>query len=420
MRRPVFFLSFAAATSATAVARPVLTQGPPPGTVPGTSWSDTAVAESLKVLDQLNKTAERNNRNAAFWMRRAVVAWGLAYRDRVGPDYKGLDWTRLGRLADSSIRIALSIAPNDARVALTAAQFYLSSGQTAVRAQAPRHIERALKIARAGKDTAVLLDALIEQGRTFWRSYDTFANRRVEPEPGAFERTLATDSIMSPATRAAHNGGSMLPAFSSSVVERLNGATMPLGGDFGGSAYTQAEALFREAYKVAPADARAFHELAMLLTEHKRWQELANLARDRTRRVPKDASGWLALGLAMQRLKRFPVAAASFDTALTFLDARERAHFTSLRRVLPTQEEAVFDSMSSAEQARQAARYWRFADPLWSRGSSDAYVEFLARATYADLRWSVEELGVRGIDSDRGQMHVRYGPPDVEAVLGPN
>ena len=392
-------------------------QGPPPGTRPGEPLTDAAVAESLIVRAQLDSSLRAHPRNAEAWYRRGMVAWSLMYRARIGPPYKGLDWTLLGREADTSMRIALNMAPRNPRIELRAAQFYLSSGQTAMRVQSYRHFASALELARKGPDKALLAEALIEQGRVYWRRYDTFANRRIEPEPGVFIRSLSADTMR---LAGALNTGAPTSLPVSEVVKRINLSTLPLPADESGAAdYEHAERLFREAYGATPDDPRAFRQMAMLLAEKKRWPELANLSRDRLRRTPGDAQALLALGVAMQRTRRPDVAAAAFDSALAAMDPAERAHLTSLRRVIPTQDEARFAALTTAERERDARLYWTRADPLWSRGGSDAYTEFLARVAYADIRWTVEELGVRGVDSDRGMIHVRYGPPDVEAVLGP-
>jgi GWxTD domain-containing protein len=407
--------------AALAIASRGLAQGPPPGTPPGEPINDVAVRESLAVLVQLDAAVRAKPRDAAIWYHRGMVAWALTYRGRIGPAYAGLDWTRLGRTADSSIRIALNIDGSNPRVLLTAAQLYLSSGQTAMRVQAYRYFTRALELARKGPDKALLAEALIEQGRVYWRRYDTFANRRIEPS-GGFMRSLASDSIgvSDRRTRDAFAPGQV--AFPMSrIVERLNQATQALPSDLMGAGdYEHAEQLFREAALLQPNDARAFRQLAMLYAEKKRWQELANLSRDRVRRLPKDGPAWMTLGLALQRTRKSDAAASAYDSAFAALDPRERANLKSLRRVMPTQDEAHYASLTAAERERDERLYWKFADPLWSRGGNDAYTEFLTRVTYADLRWTVEELGVRGIDSDRGLMHVRYGPPDVEAVLGPS
>ena len=72
---------------------------------------------------------------------------------------------------------------------MSAAQFYLGSGQSAMRLQSYRHFSSALDLARKGSDKALLAEALIEQGRVYWRRYDTFANRRIEPDSGGFIRS---------------------------------------------------------------------------------------------------------------------------------------------------------------------------------------------------------------------------------------
>jgi GWxTD domain-containing protein len=64
--------------------------------------------------------------------------------------------------------------------------------------------------------------------------------------------------------------------------------------------------------------------------------------------------------------------------------------------------------------------YWLFADPLWSRPGNESRIEYFARVAFAEFRWTVEEMGIRGADTDRGNIHIRYGPPDVHALLGPS
>jgi GWxTD domain-containing protein len=51
------------------------------------------------------------------------------------------------------------------------------------------------------------------------------------------------------------------------------------------------------------------------------------------------------------------------------------------------------------------------ADPLWMSSENEHRLEFLSRVVYAELRFSVEEFGLHGADTDRGQVYVRYGPP---------
>ncbi|HKS06604.1 MAG TPA: GWxTD domain-containing protein [Gemmatimonadaceae bacterium] len=398
--------------SAYASARANALQGPPPGTAPGRAWTDQMVAESLVVLRRLDSIVTKSPRDAAAWYRRAMISWGLMYRDKIGPPYKGVDWTLLLRKADTSMRIAQRLDPNNPRMSLALGQLFLGTGTIAMRVGAQNAFTRALRQARALGDSAFLAEALVEQGRVMWRRYDALANRRIANDGSGVARSLQTFIAAQDSGLVTFNRGE--------IIANLNSVTQPLGNEFSGETeYARAEELFREAYAVAPGDPRAFRQLAMLIAERRRWNELAGIARQQRTRAPNDPQGLLALGLALQRTRRGEAAEAAFDSALTMLSSTERAHIMSLQRVLSPNAVSGFESLDSAQRTVEVRRYWLANDPLWSRQDNQPRTEFLARAVYADLRWTVEELGVRGIDSDRGEFHVRYGQPDLEAQLGP-
>ena len=64
--------------------------------------------------------------------------------------------------------------------------------------------------------------------------------------------------------------------------------------------------------------------------------------------------------------------------------------------------------------------YWLMADPLWATAENEGRNEFLSRAVFAELRFSVEEFGIHGIDTDRGDVYVRYGPPPAVISFPPD
>jgi GWxTD domain-containing protein len=384
-------------------------QGPPPGSDRVTPWPDAVVAESLKVLATLDSVVRRDNKNADAWHRRGMVSWGLMYRSRIGPPYRGLDWTRLGRQADTSLRIAAQLAPENARYALHLAQYYLGSGQTTMRVQAYSMVNRALESAREGADTALLVDALIEQGRIEWRRYDA----------GAYEMRVDFPSYCTfpggALWREAEQWTSteeVLKAYRNAFAQ----CTQPIHRERPSERdYDEAESRFREAYALSRG-ARAFRELAMLMVDHERWRELRPLARDYVTRSPNDGWGWMALALADHR-GRGTGAEAFFDTALARLDASERGRLSAFQRILRPADTMAFLRKPEDTRVAQARTHWRNADPLWLRSGDDPRTEFLARIAYAEFRWTVEELGARGADSDRGETYIRYGPPTAIGVL---
>lgn len=97
----------------------------------------------------------------------------------------------------------------------------------------------------------------------------------------------------------------------------------------------------------------------------------------------------------------------------------DKQRLFGLQRVLRPTDTTAFIRASAERQAGSEQLHWMMADPLWSRAGNDARTEFLSRVTFAELRWTVEELNVRGADSDRGEVYIRYGPPDRIATVVP-
>jgi GWxTD domain-containing protein len=82
------------------------------------------------------------------------------------------------------------------------------------------------------------------------------------------------------------------------------------------------------------------------------------------------------------------------------------------RRLQHLPDSASFAALSPAERERWRQLFWAVADPRPSTRLNEALLEFQARLAYADLRWT-NEIGQRGVETDKGDVHVRYGPPDV-------
>jgi GWxTD domain-containing protein len=103
---------------------------------------------------------------------------------------------------------------------------------------------------------------------------------------------------------------------------------------------------------------------------------------------------------------------------MVYLNPPDRTRLDRIERVLRHSDTNFVGRGTDVERLAKRRLYWMFADPLWSRDGNESRVEFLARVTYAELRWTVEEMYVHGADSDRGDIYVRYGPPDVVATFG--
>ena len=388
--------------------------------------SATAVAESLTVMRQLERAVRANPDSAALWYRLGMIAWALHDRDRAGPPVNGIDWTLLGRRADSSLRLAKQLDPRNPRYALTTGQFFLGTGLVTMREQSYGMFGEALDIARATKDPLVHAEAAIEVGRVYWRRYDAVANGGASPTDATEVRLLAERLARDTAAlqrvadpeRASKTRPYTRPSISRARQTLDRRARAGDAGFAGERDYMLASEYLREAYDVMPTLPRAFHQLAMLLADRARWTELVDLAADQIAIAPRNPWAWMTLGLAEYRLGATRDARAAFDSGVRLMSEPERERVERLDRVLSRGDSAAHAALSPRDRAAARARYWRDAAPLWARDDLDPRVEFLARVAFAELRWTVEELIQRGVDTDRGNIHVRYGPPDRVVLRG--
>jgi GWxTD domain-containing protein len=376
-----------------------------------------AVAESLVVLRQLDSVVRNNPRDAATWYRRGMVAWALYERDRSKPPIGGLDWTRLGLMADTSLRLAAMMDQNNGQYRMMAGRFLLNSGVSLTRAASYGMFTDALDKARKSSDPHVHSEAAIEVGRLHWRRYETYADQWLTGE--CHYAGGGIPELLKPWSDAAYRA--YMAARAQFYIGQCMRYKLTTNTDFQGEAdYVEAETFFREAFDAQPTFERAYRQFAMLLVERNRWRELEVTARARIKAVPWDAWAWLTLGLSVHRQTGdVKTVAAAFDSAYKLLPTEDVRRLDRLERVMKPRDSSRVTAIISSTRAASQDLYWMNADPLWSRLGNEPRIEFLARVTYAELRWTVEEMKVRGADTDRGDVHIRYGPPDLIVAVRP-
>lgn len=356
-----------------------------------------AVADSLKVLQSLERVVLKNQKDANAWHHRGMVAWVLYERSRHQPAAKGLDWTLLIPLADTSLRRAVDIQPDNKEYFTSLARFLLSSSVN-YRLYGPYGVfNDQLERARASNDAAQHMQAALNAGRVSWLRYDylTCRNQNSIVEGYPLVRYIPRKDDPNP-------------------LSHLKNATQDY---FGEVDYLKAELLFREAYDAMPEDVGAFRQYAMLLADQRRWLPLGGLAQDRIRRLPKDGWGWMVLGLASFRSGDVKASMAAFEKGLKYLDTADSKRLDRIERILGKRDLEEYTKIQSTldDSARKETdkTFWRMVDPLWSVPGTEPRLEFLARMTYAELRWTSEDRTLNGVNSDWGVWYIRRGqlPP---------
>ena len=432
--------------------------------------SARAVADSLKVIDSLNAHIRRNSKDVDALHRRGMIAWALGMRLRHPAAPRMPSAVSLRRTADQSLFAALSLDRVNGRRWLTMGYFYRTDPINAAAQAAKDAFHRTIALAEAGGDSLAGARAALQlagylgsdfgmsgslpappdivpfareapapqntPGRAasgaappppftprppprnpLSRSRDgpppAVSQRQPEPpmersrwvldgaETGCIARTVRT--------HASRSVAEIMEIAIDSIRRFLDLAKFE---DAQQANYLTAQYYAAVAHALAPLDTHAFRGLASVLLVRGEWADLNTLASERTRLVPADPWGWMLKGLALHRHDESRGARTAFDSGMARLTPADRATLDRLDRVLTTRDSAAFVRADSAVRERNARTAWLLADPLWSETEEDPRLEFLARLTFAEIRWGrVDTVGV-GASSPMGAIFVRYGPAD--------
>ena len=376
----------------------------------------------------LDSALSRERRDAALWHRYAELVW--SDRTRTMRRLEGSSVIAARIKADSAFRHAVELAPDSATYWLDYAHFIRATNNSAARAAIPEMLDHSLALAKRDGRSTLVSQLMDEQGMAAFRNYELAANKTT------FVNPVATDGITMPSRM----DGAISPVDLGAMRKTQAGSTLrqdiaeyykqnyvKVSPPSGAEKLTYALRAFADAVTASPLNAAARRHQLMVMAEQGDWGGMMNATQRALSRDSNDVQAWLARGIATQRLEQYKEAAVAFNVATRLMSEGERASFTSLTRLLTPNRYAnksrfpdsvTYSTMGTAERQKWDALYWRLADPRSRTQINEAFLEFLARVAYADLRFSYEELNVRGSSSDRGRIYIRFGPPD--RVYGPD
>lgn len=305
-------------------------------------------------------------------------------------------WRRLE--ADREFEAALRLDSDNPAYLLEVARVRLK--QPLLRIQAERLFRRALSAAQKKGDPQVEASVAAEIGDIYFRRYQAVANRRMVL--GALQ-TFDWESAM----RDQYYTRDLLLD---------NSVPVPNLGEID---LTRAELHYRAGVAAMPASEAANRGLLALLAETGRDEEFLDAARRFARVDPSSGTAQLYLGLGLWRDGRGRAADSAFARALAALPPAQREPLEDLSPVLTAGDAVAYRTLRDSTRAAFEALYWRNAEPLRLSPENEYRLEHLARVAYADLLFGAPDLRLRGWLTDRGQIHIRYGPPDVIASFSP-
>jgi len=130
---------------------------------------------------------------------------------------------------------------------------------------------------------------------------------------------------------------------------------------------------------------------------------------------PEDPQLWTYLGYAHYHSGNMDAASKSFETSFRFMDDGTAYAYNHIENILPKDELDAYRE----DEAAYTSRFWISKDPRYLTPYNERKMEHYARLTYADLLYGSSQLDIKGWNTRRGEILVRYGIPQGDVVIIP-
>ncbi len=390
--------------AATAAAFLALMTFPTLGNAQGAADSDMARANRL--VEDAVRLASRGDTAAALdrLEQATKLASGLAEahyrRGMLLARQSGTDLADMfkRRRAQSALARAIRIDGGNPHYFLELGRLRLKQGFMRLGAQ--RLFNRALRAARQRGDPAVVAEIEGELGDIYFRRYQALGHRH-----------MITGDVFRFDTREALGSTNYAREFLESRSHAIP--------DAGELDLRQAEEHYRAGVAAWNGHDQATAGLLGILYDGRRYEEYHERARSFARAAPDNPRAHLFAGLGLWQLGRGREATRAFRRALDMMPAADRARVTNLSVIMRRSNAEAYGELTSADRAEYNRIYWSANDPLKLTEENEHLLEHLARVAYTEIRFSAPELHMRGWESDRGVIYIRYGPPPVIATFPP-
>ena len=168
---------------------------------------------------------------------------------------------------------------------------------------------------------------------------------------------------------------------------------------------------FRLAIASNPGHVEAAVRLLGHLAADESWAEYMHVARQLVISAPEDARSNLFLGLALHKAGLDQAADSIFDAAVALMSPEERLIFDDVSPLLTRRGREVYSQLDSTGRATASTAFFVSTDPLFLTEANERRLEHYSRLAWGELKYASPAMGIRGWQSERGLIWVRYGKP---------
>lgn len=134
------------------------------------------------------------------------------------------------------------------------------------------------------------------------------------------------------------------------------------------------------------------------------------MRQDLSRVLAGTYSMWVSFGLDGRMLRRVRCGDFSVAWDLRTWEVPRREYLAEARFLLGDAEFLNFQQLDIGEQEKRLDRMWKQHDPTPETAENESYSTFLVRLAFINQHY--REGGRPAVFSARGQLYLRYGPPD--------
>ena len=179
--------------------------------------------------------------------------------------------------------------------------------------------------------------------------------------------------------------------------------------------FEKAESLLVKSTNFFPYYADAYLNLAKIYDEDQTpgkgifyMQKLLKLS-------PQNKDAHMMLGLLLYRINKLDSSYSEYERAISLMSPGEKYDFVfnSSKQLLEPFLKDKPETMSPDSLNTIILKFWESGDPLFLTEFNERLLEHFARVSYADTRFSIPRLNIKGWDTSRGTALIRYGFPEA-------
>ncbi len=178
-------------------------------------------------------------------------------------------------------------------------------------------------------------------------------------------------------------------------------------------AYKETMSAVRKILTIDKSNTEASTRLSLLYSYTGEYDKAVEILKSITSEDSPSLDAMLYLGFLYSRGNKYSEASEVYTQALELMSEEDRRIFTS-----ESVHEIFFDDLlkkfglKEEDNTREfTTSYVRSKDPLYLTDYNERLLEHFTRLVYSNLHFSIPRMNIKGWQSDRGEIFIRYGYP---------